>query len=163
MISHFQIYIGCIMEFSNITQPVISIFVMQFAYNFIFSIHTISLLKPEFWRGYQKIYIKPCCLAILTRNICVTNDHGYVPLVVSTPQSVPFSSLITYHRVCNKNNTMGAIQRAGTTYFSGGHEFKSGAQWGSCCSIISCMCNGLQIVFFPFVFFSFCPSWIYEF
>jgi hypothetical protein len=29
------------------------------------------------------------------RNICVTNDHGYVPLVVNTSQSFPHSRLIT--------------------------------------------------------------------
>ena len=28
-------------------------------------------------------------------NICVTNDHGYVPLVVSTSRSFPHSRLIT--------------------------------------------------------------------
>ena len=28
-------------------------------------------------------------------NICVTNDHGYVPLVVNTPRSFPHSRLIT--------------------------------------------------------------------
>jgi hypothetical protein len=28
-------------------------------------------------------------------NICVTNDHGYVPLVVNTSRSVPHSRLIT--------------------------------------------------------------------
>ena len=28
-------------------------------------------------------------------NICVTNDHGYVPLVVSTSRSFPYSWLIT--------------------------------------------------------------------
>jgi hypothetical protein len=28
-------------------------------------------------------------------NICVTNDHGYVPLVVNTPRSCPHSRLIT--------------------------------------------------------------------
>jgi hypothetical protein len=28
-------------------------------------------------------------------NICITNDHGYVPLVVSTSWSFPHSRLIT--------------------------------------------------------------------
>jgi len=30
-----------------------------------------------------------------TWNICVINDHGYVPFVVSTSRSFPYSSLIT--------------------------------------------------------------------
>ena len=34
------------------------------------------------------------------RNICVTNDHGYVSRVVMSPS-------MTYHRVCNKSNTEG--------------------------------------------------------
>ena len=28
-------------------------------------------------------------------NICVTNDHGYIPLVINTPRSFPHSQLIT--------------------------------------------------------------------
>ena len=32
----------------------------------------------------------------LPRNICVTNDHGYVPLVVNTPWSFRNSCLITW-------------------------------------------------------------------
>ena len=43
------------------------------------------------------------------RNICVTNDHGYVPFVVSNTRS-----FITYHRVCNQNNTTVATSVAGT-------------------------------------------------
>ena len=37
----------------------------------------------------------PCNLGWPLRNICVTNDHGYVPLVVNTSQSSPHSWLIT--------------------------------------------------------------------
>jgi expansin (peptidoglycan-binding protein) len=30
-----------------------------------------------------------------TQNLCVTNDHGYVPLVVNTSRSFPHSRLFT--------------------------------------------------------------------
>jgi hypothetical protein len=55
-------------------------------------------------------------------NICVTNDHGYVPFVVNTSRSF-LSSFMTYHRVCNKINTTGPTSGAGTAYHSGAHEF----------------------------------------
>jgi hypothetical protein len=34
-----------------------------------------------------------------------------------------FSSLMTYHRVCNKGNTTGTTSVAGIVYPSGAHEF----------------------------------------
>ena len=34
-------------------------------------------------------------MALLKWNICVTNNHGYVPLVVNTSRSFPHSRLIT--------------------------------------------------------------------
>jgi hypothetical protein len=40
-------------------------------------------------------------------NICDINDHGYVPLVVSTSQSFPHSRLITglvTKKKCNRTN-----------------------------------------------------------
>jgi hypothetical protein len=33
------------------------------------------------------------------------------------------SSFVTYHRVCNKNNTTGATSGVETVYTSGAHEF----------------------------------------
>ena len=42
------------------------------------------------------------------------------------------SSIITYHLVCNKNNTTGATTGKGTVYPSGAPEFTPGFKWGSC-------------------------------
>jgi hypothetical protein len=54
--------------------------------------------------------------------------------------------------VCNKNNTTSATYGAGTAYSSGVHEFTTGFQWGSCCSIFSFLYSVLMIVvFFPLV------------
>ena len=36
-----------------------------------------------------------CLFSFLMLNICVTNDHGYVPLVINTYRSFPHSRLIT--------------------------------------------------------------------
>jgi len=52
-----------------------------------------------------------------TRNIRVTNDHGYVTFVVIN-RSCPHSWLI---RVCNKSNTTGVTCRAGYAYTFGAH------------------------------------------
>jgi hypothetical protein len=43
----------------------------------------------------SKILRTPPWLGWPLWKICVTNDHGYVPLVVSTPRSFPHSRLIT--------------------------------------------------------------------
>jgi hypothetical protein len=37
------------------------------------------------------ILISKCNQSCIIWNICVTNDHGYVPLVVNTSQSFPHS------------------------------------------------------------------------
>ena len=84
-------------------------------------------------------------------NICVTNDHGYVP---NCRKHLPvLSSLMTYHRVCNQNNLTGATSGSTSADPSGAPEFIPGFQWGSCYSIFSFMCSVLQIVVCPFVFF----------
>jgi hypothetical protein len=44
---------------------------------------TSKILRPPPWLGWP------------FWNICVTNDHGYVPLVVNTSRSFPHSRLIT--------------------------------------------------------------------
>jgi hypothetical protein len=48
---------------------------------------------------------------------------------------------------------MGVTSGAETAYPSGVSEFTPAFQWGSCCSIFSCRSNGLQTLFFLFVFF----------
>ena len=43
----------------------------------------------------SKVLHLPPWLGWPLRNICVTNDHGYVPLVINTSQSFPHSWLIS--------------------------------------------------------------------
>ena len=54
-------------------------------------------------------------ITVKLRSICVTSDHVYAPFVVSV--------LMTYNRVCIKNNTTGATCGVGTAYPSGTPEF----------------------------------------
>ena len=42
-------------------------------------------------------------------------------------QCGPHSSVMTYHRVCNKTNAAGATSGAGTVYPSAAFEFTSGS------------------------------------
>jgi hypothetical protein len=43
----------------------------------------------------SKVLRSPQWLGLPLRNICVTNNHGYVPLIVNTSQFFPLSWLIT--------------------------------------------------------------------
>ena len=60
---------------------------------------TRQLLNQGFFLVKLKSSFESCTVATMTwltlRTICVTNDHGYVPLVVNTSRSFPCSSLIT--------------------------------------------------------------------
>jgi hypothetical protein len=54
--------------------------------------------KSKIWPIYLFIYLfifKGFTVATMTWNICFTNDHGYVPLVVNTSRSFPHLWLIT--------------------------------------------------------------------
>ena len=44
--------------------------------------------------GFILVRVKPKFYGWLLWNICITNDHGYVPLVVNTSRSYPHSWLI---------------------------------------------------------------------
>ena len=90
-------------------------------------------------------------VACSQNNICVTNNHGYVPLFVSASRS--FFSFVTYHRVCNKINTTRVTSGAGTAYPSGEPEFTTGFQWGSCYSIFSLICMFCWSLFVLLYFF----------
>ena len=57
------------------------------------------------------------------------------------------SSFMTYHRVCNQINTMGATSGAGIAYPSGAPQFTPGFQWGSCYSIFSFICMFCRSLF----------------
>jgi hypothetical protein len=59
---------------------------VNFIYSFLFGkveVITSNILRSPPWLGWP------------LWNICVTNDHGYVPLVVSTSRSFPHSRCIT--------------------------------------------------------------------
>ena len=73
------------------------------------------------------------------RDICVTNDHGYLPFVKITIQSFPHSWLIS--RVCIKSNTTDGTYGAVTTYPYETPESSPCIYWGSCCSIFSFLCS----------------------
>ena len=57
------------------------------------------------------------------------------------------SLFITYHRVCNYINSMGATSGAGTAYPCGAPEFIPGFWWDSLYSIFSFMCMFCRSLF----------------
>ena len=62
---------------------------------------------------------------LLLRNICFTNDHGFVPFLCDNHNSV-MSSFMAYHGVYNKSNTMDATNVSGTVYPTGTPVFTPG-------------------------------------
>jgi len=81
--------------------------------------------------------------------ISVTNDWIFFVCRNHNPVISSYVFL-TYHRVCNKSNTMGAICEAGTPYHSGGHEFTPGFWWVLVArSLLFCImfCVSLFVVF----------------
>ena len=65
------------------------------------------------------------------------------------PPRFPCQRLFVYFN----SNTRGVSCGTGTAYPSRAPEFTPGFLWGSCCSIFSFLCNVLQIVVCPFVYF----------
>jgi hypothetical protein len=53
------------------------------------------------------------------------------------------SSIMTYHRVCNKSNTTGSTSGEGTDYPSGAPELTPVFLEGPCCPIFSFLCSVL--------------------
>jgi hypothetical protein len=98
-------------------------------------------------------------------NNCVTNDNGYVPLVLSTSRSFPHSWLIT--GFVTTHNTTGATSGAGTAYSSGASEFTpcfSGVRVAQ--SLVLCVCfveRSLSFCTFSFGHCVICSSSIYGF
>jgi hypothetical protein len=63
------------------------------------------------------------------------------------------SSFMTYHRVCNYINTMGATSGAEADYPSGAPVFTPGLWWGSRCTLVLGVCfvdRCLSFCTFPF-------------
>ena len=99
-------------------------------------------LKSSLWKCYSRYHDLVDCYGI-----SVTNDHGYVPLVVNMSRSFPRSWLIT-----------GFVTRltrsgAGTVYPSGAPEFTPGFWWGSCYLIFSFICMFCRLLFVLLYFF----------
>ena len=91
------------------------------------------------------------------RNICVTDDHGYAPLVVSTLRSFPIACFVT--RVTRRVSLVEQDMLTPLEHLS--------SQWGSWCSIFSfCVmfCGSLfgllSFFFWPLCFLSFFDLWI---
>ena len=61
------------------------------------------------------------------------------------------STIMTYHRVCNKIYTTGATSGTRTAYASGSSEFTPCFYWSSCCSIFSFMCMFCRSLFVLFL------------
>ena len=99
----------------------------------------------------------PLALGYRLWNICVTNDHGYVPLVVSTSRSFLHSWLIT-------GFVTGVTRRVQELLILPGHMSSppvfSGVRVAR--SLVFCVvfCRSL-FVFFSFVHYVVCPSSIY--
>ena len=120
---------------------------------------TRKLLNQEFLlvrlkSSLQKFYGRHNDLC----NICVTNDHRYVPLVASTSRSFPHSWLIT--RFVNRVTQWVPLMEQGTAYPSGAPEFTPGfyarmliiiyqyfkfeviqRKWRNCDHLKKCLCN----------------------
>ena len=77
-------------------------------------------------------------------------------IIVSWRSYLPVLQFMTYHRVCNQNNTMGATSEAGTAYPSRAPKFTPGFLWGQCYSILRFMCMFCRSLFVLLPFF-FCP------
>ena len=84
-------------------------------------------------------------------NICVTNDHGYVPLVVNTSQSFPHSRLITgsVTRLTRRVPLVEQELLILSEHLSSPPSF----WWGSCYSIFSFMCMFCGSLFVLLYFF----------
>ena len=70
---------------------------------------------------------------------------------------------MTYHRVCNQNNTTGVASGAGSACLSGALEFTPGFQWGSCYSIFSFIHIFCRSLFFFLYFFFWPMCWLFLF
>jgi hypothetical protein len=84
-------------------------------------------------------------------NICVTNDHGYVPLVVNTSQSFPHSRLIT-RSVTRLTRRVPLVEQE-LLILSEHLSSPPSFWWGSCYSIFSFMCMFCRSLFVLLYFF----------
>ena len=83
---------NCIWDVS-LMQTVVNNYLLNSITVFNYSVYWVPFGKVEFIAS--KILRSPPWLVWSLWNICVTNDHGYVPLVVNTSRSFPHSLLIT--------------------------------------------------------------------
>ena len=65
-------------------------------------------------------------------------------------QNPVLSSIKTYHRIIEENNTTDATSGTETAYISVKSEFIPICQWGSCLSIVNFVCSIISIFVCPF-------------
>ena len=110
---------------------------------------TSKVWRSSPWLGW------PLC------NICVTNDHGYVPLLVNTSRSFPHSWLIIGF-VTRLTRRVPLVEQELPTPPE--HLSLPPFLWGSCYSFFSFMCMVCRSLFvFLYLFFLPLCSLIYEF
>jgi hypothetical protein len=109
--------------------------------------HVQKYVKFNQVMGSQlSLLLSTCFLNSLTG---ITNDHGYVPLVVNTSQSFPHSRLITGF-VPRLTRRVPLLEQELLTL---PHEFNLGFYWGSCYSIFSFICMFFRSLFVLLYFF----------
>ena len=121
---------------------------------------TKTIICPMIIFGGRKIGLKQCQLLYLCHKwpqICpVCRNHN-----------LELSSFMTYNRLCNKSNTMGATCGAGTAYPSGAPEFTpvfSGVRVVQSLVFCEMLCRSLlSFCYFSFSHCIVCPSSIYSF
>jgi hypothetical protein len=90
-------------------------------------------------------------------NICVINDHGYVPLLVNTSRSFPHSWLIIGF-VTRLTRRVPLVEQELPTPPE--HLSLPPFLWGSCYSFFSFMCMVCRSLF-VFLYLFFLPLWMY--
>jgi hypothetical protein len=82
-------------------------------------------------------------------NIYATNYHGYIPFVVITIPSFPYSWHITMFITWVTQHVPLVEQEL---FILPEHQSSLHVYWRSCCSIFSFLCSVVEIIFCPFSF-----------
>ena len=90
--SNFKTFNFKILIYTN-TQGHLELFNVVLSWVCFISVINTSHIQLYLCSSFQHKIAK--CITFISYNICVTNDHGYFPLVVNTSRSFPHSWLIT--------------------------------------------------------------------
>ena len=109
----------------------------------IFLIEGLLLTRKVLGQGFQVVRLKSSLRnfyghhhVLITAYLCYKKSRM---CSVGSNHNPIRSSVMAYHRLCNRSNTIGAICGSGTAYPSSAHEFApivSLSYWGSCCSCL---------------------------